>query len=162
MAYNELIRDTNIVRSMSRAGKPTDNPVNEALNGWIKEELYVEFKIEQRWRSPDAFRQTIEQYVRYYNTQRPCFAIGYDTPENYRKRYYRGELPRRQTFESRVLRDEPKFVRNRRQNAHGQDYANNVSTSVKENTTKSENMSTFVNRFGQKLTPVSTLENTNQ
>jgi transposase InsO family protein len=33
MAYNELIRDTNIVRSMSRAGKPTDNPVNEALNG---------------------------------------------------------------------------------------------------------------------------------
>lgn len=37
MAYNELIKDTNIVRSMSRAGKPTDNPVNEALNGWIKE-----------------------------------------------------------------------------------------------------------------------------
>ena len=27
-AYNELIKDTNIVRSMSRAGKPTDNPVN--------------------------------------------------------------------------------------------------------------------------------------
>ena len=37
MAYNDLIKDTNIVRSMSRAGKPTDNPVNEALNGWIKE-----------------------------------------------------------------------------------------------------------------------------
>lgn len=33
MAYNELIKDTMIVRSMSRAGKPTDNPVNEALNG---------------------------------------------------------------------------------------------------------------------------------
>ena len=47
IAYNELIKDTNIVRSMSRAGKPTDNPVNEALNGWIKEELFVDFKIEQ-------------------------------------------------------------------------------------------------------------------
>ena len=35
-AYNELIQDSNIVRSMSRAGKPTDNPVNEALNSWIK------------------------------------------------------------------------------------------------------------------------------
>ena len=162
MAYNELIRDTNIVRSMSRAGKPTDNPVNEALNGWIKEELYVEFKIEQCWRSPDAFRQTIERYVKYYNTQRPCFAIGYDTPENYRKRYYKGELPKKQTFESRVLSTEPKFVRKRRQNAHGQNDAPNVSTFVKENTTKNENMSTFVNRFGPKTTPVSTLENINQ
>ena len=46
-AYNELIQDTNIVRSMSRAGKPTDNPVNESLNGWIKEELYSDFKIDR-------------------------------------------------------------------------------------------------------------------
>ena len=46
MAYNDVIRDTNIIRSMSRAGKPTYNPVNEALNGWINEELYAEFKIE--------------------------------------------------------------------------------------------------------------------
>lgn len=32
IAYNSLIKDTNIIRSMSRAGKPTDNPVNESLN----------------------------------------------------------------------------------------------------------------------------------
>ena len=38
MAYNDLVQNTNIIRSMSRAGKPTDNPVNESLNGWIKEE----------------------------------------------------------------------------------------------------------------------------
>ena len=31
-AYNDLIRDSVIVRSMSRAGKPTDNPVNESIN----------------------------------------------------------------------------------------------------------------------------------
>jgi len=43
MAYNELIKDKNIKRSMSRPGKPTDNPVNESLNGWIKEELFIEF-----------------------------------------------------------------------------------------------------------------------
>jgi glutamyl/glutaminyl-tRNA synthetase len=92
-----------------------------------------------------------------------CAYIVFDTTEeNYRKRYYKGELPRKQTFESLVLSTDPKFVQKRWQTAHGQDYANNASTSVKENTTKSENMSTFVNRFGQKLTPVSTLENTNQ
>ena len=137
MAYNNLIKDTNIIRSMSRAGKPTDNPVNEALNGWIKEELYVEFQIERCWRSQDAFKQTIERYVKYYNTQRPCFAIGYDTPENYRKRYYKGELPKKQTFENRVLSPEPKFVQQRRQNADNKDTYDGVSTFEKEITEKS-------------------------
>lgn len=62
MAYNELIRNTNIVRSMSTASKPTANPVNEAMNGWIKEELFVDFKIEQ-CRSRDEFWSAIERYT---------------------------------------------------------------------------------------------------
>ena len=33
---------TNIIRSMSRAGTPTDNPIIESLNGWIKEEIASE------------------------------------------------------------------------------------------------------------------------
>ena len=117
MAYNELIRDTNIVRSMSRAGKPTDNPVNESLNGWIKEELFMDFKID-RCRSRDEFRSIIERYVKFYNEQRPCFAIGYDTPNNYRKRYNKGELEHKNTFADRVLSEEPKFVQKRRKKAH--------------------------------------------
>ena len=131
MAYNDLIKDTNIIRSMSRAGKPTDNPVNEALNGWIKEELYAEFHLERYWHKQD-FINTIERYVKYYNTQRPCFAIGYDTPENYRKRYYKGELPKKQTFENRVLSPEPKFVQKRRQLADYKDTYKDVSTFEKE------------------------------
>ncbi|MBQ2310138.1 MAG: transposase family protein, partial [Erysipelotrichales bacterium] len=43
--YNDLITDFNIQRSMSRAGTPTDNPVNESLNGWIKEELFLDFHL---------------------------------------------------------------------------------------------------------------------
>ena len=108
-----------------------DNPVNEALNGWIKEELYAEFHLERYWHRQE-FINTIERYVKYYNTQRPCFAIGYDTPENYRKRYYKGELPRKQTFESRVLSPEPKFVQQRRQNADNKDTYGGMSTFVKE------------------------------
>ena len=38
LSYNQLVSNYNIKRSMSRAGTPTDNPVNESLNGWIKEE----------------------------------------------------------------------------------------------------------------------------
>lgn len=113
MAYNELIKDTNIIRSMSRPGKPTDNPVNESLNGWIKEELLMDFNLEREWRWCNI-TQILDDYVKFYNEQRPCFAIGYDTPENYRKRYYKGELPQKNSFEARELSPEPKFVRERR------------------------------------------------
>lgn len=127
IAYNELIKDTNIVRSMSRAGKPTDNPVNESLNGWIKEELFIDFKISE-CRSREEFKATIERYVKFYNEKRPCFAIGYDTPDNYRRRYNKGEIEHKNTFEDRVLSTEPKFVQKRRKQAHSGD----VSTSEKE------------------------------
>ena len=113
VAYNDLIQDTNIIRSMSRAGKPTDNPVNEALNGWIKEELYMDFQLDQ-CRTRDDVKATLRRYIDFYNRQRPCFAIGYDTPDNYCKRFYRGELEKKDTFSKRVLTEEPKFVQKQR------------------------------------------------
>jgi hypothetical protein len=114
VAYNDLIKDENIQRSMSRAGTPTDNPVNESLNGWIKEELYMDFHLDG-CRSRDAIRNTIESYVAFYNKQRPCYAIGYDTPDHYYQRFQRGELEKKDTFSKRVLTTEPKFVQKRRQ-----------------------------------------------
>jgi len=131
IAYNELIKDTNIVRSMSRAGKPTDNPVNESLNGWIKEELLIDFKME-RCRTREEVKAILVQYVKYYNEQRPCFAIGYDTPINYRKRFNNGKLENKKTFGSRVLTSEPKFVQKKRILAHSESDAATVSTLEKE------------------------------
>ena len=128
MAYNELIKDTVIVRSMSRAGKPTDNPVNESINGWMKEELYMDFKIDE-CRHREEFMEVLEKYVDFYNKHRPCYALGYDTPVNYRKRFFKGELERKNTFENRVLSEEPKFVQKRRKQAQSED----VSTFEKEN-----------------------------
>lgn len=108
---------------MSRAGKPTDNPVNESLNGWLKEEMFMDFKIGD-CQSRDDFCRCLERYVDFYNNHRPCFAIGYDTPNNYRKRYYKGEIPKKNTFENRVLSDKPKFVQKRLQKKE----VSNVST----------------------------------
>ena len=113
MAYNDLIKDENIQRSMSRAGTPTDNPVNESLNGWIKEELFMDFHLDD-CRSREAIRDTIDRYVNFYNKQRPRYAIGYDTPNHYYQRYQRGELERKDTFSKRILTTEPKFVQKRR------------------------------------------------
>ena len=63
-AYNEIIRESSIVRSCSRAGKPTDNPVNESLNGWIKEELFTDFGLYDKrdW----EVEQVVDDYIEWY------------------------------------------------------------------------------------------------
>ena len=114
IAYQELIKEKNIIRSMSRAGKPTDNPVNESLNGWIKEELFIDFKL-GNCTTREGIIDTIERYIAFYNRQRPCYAIGYDTPNHYYERYLLGELEKKDTFRNRVLTDVPKFVQKRKE-----------------------------------------------
>ena len=48
---------------MRRAGTPTDNPINESLNGWIKEELFIDFNLKNCKYVP----KLIEEYIYYYN-----------------------------------------------------------------------------------------------
>lgn len=100
MAYNDLVQNTNIIRSMSRAGKPTDNPVNESLNGWIKEELFSDFHLDEKEERYFVVC-AIEEYIDYYNEERPCYALGYDTPNDYYRRYINGDLERKDTFKNR-------------------------------------------------------------
>lgn len=106
-AYNELIRNTVVTRSMSRAGKPTDNPVNESLNGWIKEELFIDFHIAEC----NDVKQTLKDYIHYYNNKRPAYSLGYVTPNRYYNMYVNGEIPHKDTFSRRELSEVPKFVR---------------------------------------------------
>lgn len=70
----------NIIRSMSRGGTPTDNPVIESLNGWIKEELYVDFNLDKAEDVP----QLLDQYVNYYNNERAAAALNYKSPIQYK------------------------------------------------------------------------------
>ena len=44
-AFSRAHSNYNIIRSMSRAGTPTDNPIIESLNGWMKAELILDFDI---------------------------------------------------------------------------------------------------------------------
>ena len=48
VSFNNILNSYTITRSMSRAGTPTDNPVIESKNGWLKKEIalaayYAEF-----------------------------------------------------------------------------------------------------------------------
>jgi transposase InsO family protein len=80
VAYNNGLSNYNIKRSMSRAGTPTDNPIIESINGWIKEEIYSDFDIDKE----GSVEQFLKKFVVYFNTERPAYALGYLTPRQYR------------------------------------------------------------------------------
>lgn len=65
---------------MSRGGTPTDNPVIESLNGWMKEELFVDFGLAT---STDV-EKTLNTYVEYFNNRRPAAALQYKSPVQYK------------------------------------------------------------------------------
>lgn len=80
-AFSNAHKDYNIIRSMSRAGTPTDNPIIEAINGWIKCEIAVDFK--KKYVNRSVF-EMIKDYVKYYNNYRPAYALKYKSPVQYR------------------------------------------------------------------------------
>ena len=65
---------------MSRTGTPTDNPVIESMNGWIKAEIYAE-GWHKRYESGE---EMIKEFIRYYNNERPAYALNYKSPVQYR------------------------------------------------------------------------------
>lgn len=79
-AYQMAHADYTITRSMSRTGTPTDNPIIEALNGWIKEELYLDFDL----RHTDYLNGTLDRFVTYFNHYRLAAALGYKSPVQFK------------------------------------------------------------------------------
>ena len=65
---------------MSKVGTPTDNAIIEAINGWIKEELFLDFGLATAQDVP----KLLDEYVHYYNYERPAAALGYKSPVQYK------------------------------------------------------------------------------
>lgn len=79
-AYNNAFKDYNISRSMSRRATPTDNPIIESLNGWMKEEMFIEWNLS---RCENVYK-TVKQYIHYYNNERLAYSLNYKSPIQYR------------------------------------------------------------------------------
>lgn len=79
-AYNDLLPMYHIDHSMSRAGTPTDNAAMEAINGWIKAELFMDLHV-----VGDNVQQEVDDYIVFFNKQRPAYSLGYLTPQQYRE-----------------------------------------------------------------------------
>ena len=80
MVFANTHKDYNMKRSMSRAGTPTDNQIIESINGWIKEELAIDFNLYKT----DNIQKTINEYIKYYNNERLAYSLQYKSPVQYR------------------------------------------------------------------------------
>ena len=83
--YNNLLLLNNIIHSMSRPGTPTDNAAMESINGWVKEELFVDFNI----KDVDDVETFIKEYIVFFNEARPAYSLKYLTPKQYKDKYYK-------------------------------------------------------------------------
>jgi len=82
-SFNELLPLYNIIRSMSRAGTPTDNASMEAINGWMKAEMFSDFHIT----SNESIDREIDKYIMFFNEERPAYSLNYLTPKQYKELY---------------------------------------------------------------------------
>lgn len=80
VSFNNILKDYKIIRSMSRAGTPTDNPVIESKNGWLKKEMYIDFDMNNY----STVQEFIDDIVYDNNYFRPSYALNYKTPVEYR------------------------------------------------------------------------------
>lgn len=78
--YRSMIRRAQIKQSMSRANECYDNAFMESCFGTIKNELEM-----TEYKSYRLARAEIDDYIRYYNTQRKHSAINYQTPTQFEK-----------------------------------------------------------------------------
>ena len=82
-AFNEMLPAYNIIRSMSRAGTPTDNGAMEAINGWMKSEIFTDFHIT----GESNVREEVDEYIRFFNEERPAYSLNYLTPKQFKEQY---------------------------------------------------------------------------
>ena len=78
--YCNLLKEYNVIQSMSRAGNPHDNAVMESFWGRFKDTLRKHF----RYWECDDLRSTIEQAIYYFNNERPVRKLKGKPPVLYR------------------------------------------------------------------------------
>lgn len=68
---------------MSKPGTSTENGAMEDINVWIKEELFIDFKLN----SSNDIISEIDNYIHYFNYERPQSVLNYLTPMQYKERF---------------------------------------------------------------------------
>lgn len=82
--FMQYLKTINVRQSFSRPHIPYDNSVAEAFFKHLKaEELY-----RTRYRSEREFKESVNRYMTFYNTERPHSVNRYRTPDKWEKQYW--------------------------------------------------------------------------
>ena len=81
-SWTKKLEKMNIRQSMSRKGNCLDNSPMENFFGILKQEIYYGNK----FYSYEHLKQTIEDFIKYYNEERIKEKLGYLSPVEYRKK----------------------------------------------------------------------------
>jgi putative transposase len=65
---------------MARGGTSTDNPIIEAINGWVNEQLYLDFGLKDAEDAPALQND----YVEFFNNRRSAAARDYKSLVQYK------------------------------------------------------------------------------
>jgi len=88
-AFCTLLAVNKVVQSFSKSGSPHDNAVAEAFFASLKkEELY-----RTNYQSEHEFRKSIENYILFYNIERPHRTLGYRSPDRFEREYENNKNP---------------------------------------------------------------------
>lgn len=80
--YTSRLEEEGITQSMSRKGNCLDNSPMENFFGILKQEIYYGNK----FYSYEELKETLEEYIEYYNKDRIKEKLGYLSPVEYREK----------------------------------------------------------------------------
>ena len=80
--YTSILETHGITQSMSRKGNCLDNSPMENFFGILKQEIYYG----KKFYSYEELKETIEEYMEYYNKERIKEKLGYLSPIEYREK----------------------------------------------------------------------------
>ena len=60
-----------------------ENAAMEAINGWIKAELFMDLHVT----GEKPVNEEVDEYIIFFNEQRPAYSLGYLTPKQYKERF---------------------------------------------------------------------------
>ena len=81
--FRELLRLNKVVQSFSRPGTPHDNAVAEAFFATMKrEEIYRTSYVSER-----QFKESVDDYIEFYNSKRPHITLNLKTPNQFEEHY---------------------------------------------------------------------------
>ena len=87
-AYHKKLKDMDIIQSMSRKGNYLDNSPTENFFGRLKTKMFYEK--DYLYNSLDERKQSIEEYINYYNNNRIVSKLKI-SPIQFRNNHYNNE-----------------------------------------------------------------------